>query len=69
MVAREAQDVKAAEVAERRRKGEIRERNMDYARELSQQMHLQETRKVIEPYLMSRPERQMNAALLRRLPD
>lgn len=69
VVAREAQDVKAAEVAERRRKDEIRERNMEYARELSQQMHLQETRKVIEPYLMSRPERQMNAALLRRLPD
>jgi len=69
VVAREAQDVLAADTAERRRRSDIRERNMEYARDLSHQMHLQETRKIIEPYLLSRPERQMNAALLRRLPD
>lgn len=49
--------------------GEMRGRNMDYARDLNEQMHVQETRKTLEPYLMSRPERQMNAALLRRLPS
>jgi len=68
VVAREAQDVKAAEVADVRRRSEMRTRNMEHARQLSQQMHIQETRKIIEPYLMSRAERQMNAALLRRLP-
>jgi len=67
VVAREAQDVQAAESADVRRKKDLRERNMQYARELSQQMHIQETRKIIEPYLMSRPERQMNAALLKKL--
>jgi len=53
----------------RRLTGDVHERNMDYARELTEQMHIQETRKTLEPYLMSRPERQMNAALLRRLPS
>jgi hypothetical protein len=32
-------------------------------------MEVQEERKVLAPYLMSKAERQMNAALLRRLPE
>lgn len=69
VVARELQDLRAAEGAEKRRQEICKSKNMAYAAELSEQMHMQETRKLIEPYLMSRPERQMNAALLRRLPS
>ena len=43
-------------------------RNSTYAKELSTQMAIQEERKVLEPYLMSKAERQMNATLLRKLP-
>ena len=34
-----------------------------------EQRRVQEVRKTLEPFLMSRPERQMNAAMLQRLPQ
>jgi len=68
VVARETEDVKAAESADMRRKEATRQRNWQYKNELMQQMEVQEQRKVLEPFLMSKAERQMNAALLRRLP-
>ena len=54
--------------ADGKRRAEMRMRNSSYAKELSTQMAIQEERKVLEPYLMSKAERQMNAALLRKLP-
>ena len=68
VVNREKDDVKRAEAADARRRSEMRNRNAEYARELGMQMQVQEERKVLEPFLMSKAERQMNAALLRRLP-
>ena len=68
VVNREKDDVKRAEAADGRRRAEMRNRNAEYARELGMQMQVQEERKVLEPFLMSKAERQMNAALLRRLP-
>ena len=43
-------------------------KNAEYAKELGMQMAVQEERKILEPFLMSKAERQMNAALLRKLP-
>ena len=40
-----------------------------YREELMEQMAVQEERKVLEPFLMTKAERQMNAALLRSLPQ
>jgi hypothetical protein len=68
VLAREQQDIARAEKADAKRRSAMREANTTYARELSEQMRVQEERKVLEPFLMSKAERQMNAALLRRLP-
>lgn len=68
VVARERDDIARAEKADAKRRTETRYRNSEYAKELSTQMQIQEERKVLEPYLMSKAERQMNAALLRKLP-
>jgi len=68
VVARERDDIARAEKADMKRRGDMRNRNSEYAKELSTQMAIQEERKVLEPYLMSKAERQMNAALLRKLP-
>ena len=68
VVAREKDDIQRAEKADTKRRAEQRMRNSAYAKELSEQMAIQEERKVLEPYLMSKAERQMNAALLRKLP-
>ena len=68
VVAREREDISRAEKADSKRRLEMKMRNSDYAKELSTQMAIQEERKVLEPYLMSKAERQMNAALLRKLP-
>lgn len=66
---RESSDIKASESADQRKKDGIKKRNYAYKDELLKQMAVQEERKVLEPYLMSKAERQMNAALLRRLPS
>merc|ERR1740138_379084 len=68
VVARERSDIDRAEKADGKRRAEMRMRNTGYAKELSTQMAIQEERKVLEPYLMSKAERQMNSALLRKLP-
>ena len=68
VVNREKDDISRAEKADARRRAEMRNRNAEYARELGMQMQVQEERKVLEPFLMSKAEGQMNAALLRRLP-
>ena len=67
VVARESKDVKAAELAEAKRREAKLKRNQEYKDELMLQMKAQEERRVLEPYLMSRAERQMNAELLRHL--
>ena len=69
VAAREANDIKAAEAADMRRREKNRLKNEQYKAELMHQMEVQEERKVLAPYLMSKAERQMNAALLRRLPE
>ena len=68
VVAREKSDIERAEKADAKRRTEMRMRNTGYAKELSTQMAIQEERKVLEPYLMSKAERQMNSTLLRKLP-
>ena len=57
------------EAADMRRREKNRLKNEQYKAELMHQMEVQEERKVLAPYLMSKAERQMNAALLRRLPE
>ncbi len=68
VVAREKEDIARAEAADGKRRANQKTRNSEYARELNEQMCVQEQRKTLEPFLMSKAERQMNAALLRRLP-
>lgn len=68
VVRREKEDIGLAERADAKRRSAMRQHNTTYAGELAEQMRIQETRKTLEPYLMSKAERQMNAALLRRLP-
>jgi len=68
VVFREREDITRAEKADAKRRTEQRMRNSDYAKQLSVQMAVQEERKVLEPYLMSKAERQMNSSLLRKLP-
>ena len=68
VVAREQEDIAVAEQADSRRRATQKGRNAEYAAELKEQMRVQEERKTLEPFLMSKAERQMNAALLRRLP-
>ena len=65
---RERMELERAEKAASKRRSMTKTRYSDYAQELAQQMAVQEERKVLEPYLMSKAERQMNAALLRKLP-
>ena len=68
VVAREREELERAEKADQKRRAMNRVKNAEYAKELGMQMAIQEERKVLEPYLMSKAERQMNAALLRKLP-
>jgi len=69
VVAREKADVKAAEFADARFRNSQRVANLTYAQELKEQRRIQESRKTLEPFLMSKAERQMNASLLMKLPD
>jgi hypothetical protein len=68
VVEREAADLKKAEINDATFRQSMRMANYAYAQELQEQRRVQETRKTLEPFLMSRAERQMNAAMLRRLP-
>jgi len=67
VLAREQQDLSAAEKADSQRRGEKLKRNYAYKAELMEQMRVAEERKTLEPYLMSKAERQMNAELLKKL--
>ena len=58
-----------AEKMERMRKEKIKEKNMAYADELKAQIRMQQERKLMEPFLMTKAEREMNASLLRRVPS
>jgi len=64
---REQQDLAAAEKTDVARRSEKMKRNLAYKAELMDQMRVQDERKTLEPYLMSKAERQMNAELLKRL--
>ena len=68
VVAREREELERAEKADQKRRAMNRVKNAEYAKELGMQMAVQEERKILEPFLMSKAERQMNAALLRKLP-
>ena len=68
VIAREREDIARGDRADAKKRETMHKANTAYANELKQQMQLQEERKVLEPFLMSKAERQMNAALLRRLP-
>jgi len=69
VLARERQDLDASDKADKNRRSETWKRNQTYKAELMAQMRVQEERKVLEPFLMSKAERQMNSALLKRLPS
>jgi hypothetical protein len=56
-----------AKKMERMRRDSVKQRNMAYADELKAQIRMQQERKLMEPFLMSKAERQMNASLLRRV--
>ena len=66
---REHEDLALAEQADVKQRAEQKRRNERYREELVAQMTVQEERRVLEPFLMTKAERQMNAALLRRLPQ
>merc|ERR1711871_905894 len=66
---REHEDLALAEHADVKQRAEQKRRNERYREELVAQMTVQEERRVLEPFLMTKAERQMNAALLRRLPQ
>jgi len=69
VVQREQIDIKRAEKNDARwRAAEIAARET-YAFELKEQKRVQETRRTLEPFLMSKAERQMNASMLMRLPQ
>ena len=68
-VEREKIDLIKAEIADSKFRETKRLESMAYARELQEQRRVQETRKTLEPFLMSRPERQMNAEMIGRLPS
>jgi len=69
VVQREQIDIKRAEKNDARRlHSEIAARET-YAFELKEQKRVQETRRTLEPFLMSKAERQMNASMLMRLPQ
>lgn len=55
-----------ADKMERMRRDTAKQKNMAYADELKAQIRMQQERKLMEPFLMSKAERQMNASLLRR---
>ena len=68
-VEREKIDIIKAEIADSEFRETKRLEALAYARELQEQRRVQETRKTLEPFLMSRPERQMNAEMIGRLPS
>ena len=68
VLARERDDNKAAEAADQRKRAGHKAANERYALDLKKQMAVQDERKVLEPFLMSKAEREMNATMLRRLP-
>jgi len=69
VVEREKIDIIKAEIADSKFRETKRLDSIAYAHELQEQRRIQETRKTLEPFLMSRPERQMNAAMIGRLPS
>ena len=69
VVEREKIDLIKAEIADSKFRETKRLDSIAYAHELQEQRRIQETRKTLEPFLMSRPERQMNAAMIGRLPS
>lgn len=69
VIEREQLDLKRAEEAEQRARANRASLNAEHAKHLAEQIQLQATRKTLEPFLMSKAERQMNAAILRRLPS
>ena len=69
VLARERQDLNASDKADSHRRSETWKRNQTHKAELMEQMRIQEERKVLEPFLMSKAERQMNSAMLKRLPS
>ena len=69
VVEREKVDLIKAEIADSKFRETKRLDSIAYAHDLKEQRRVQETRKTLEPFLMSRPERQMNAALIQRLPS
>ena len=68
-VEREKIDIIKAEIADSKFRETKRLESIAYAHELQEQRRIQETRKTLEPFLMSRPERQMNAEMIGRLPS
>jgi len=68
VVEREKTDIIRAEHADAKWREVQAEANREYGAELKEQRRIQEVRKTLEPFLMSKAERQMNAAMLRRLP-
>ena len=62
-------DIIKAEIADSKFRETKRLESIAYAHELQEQRRIQETRKTLEPFLMSRPERQMNAEMIGRLPS
>ena len=68
-VEREKIDLIKAEIADSKFRETKRLESIAYAHELQEQRRIQETRKTLEPFLMSRPERQMNAEMIGRLPS
>jgi len=65
---RSKEQVTHAEQADARRKLAVKNRNLAYSKELKDQIKLQRDRKCLEPFLMSKAEREMNAAMLSQLP-
>ena len=69
VIEREKIDLIKAEIADSKFRETKRLESIAYAHELQEQRRIQETRKTLEPFLMSRPERQMNAEMIGRLPS
>ena len=69
VIEREKIDLIKAEIADGKFRETKRLESIAYAHELQEQRRIQETRKTLEPFLMSRPERQMNAEMIGRLPS
>mmetsp|Transcript_9782 Transcript_9782/g.19050 ORF Transcript_9782/g.19050 Transcript_9782/m.19050 type:complete len:365 (-) Transcript_9782:42-1136(-) len=65
IAARAKEEAARAEEMEARRRAMTKSKNMQYAEELAAQIKHQNDRKMMEPFLMSKHERQMNSSLLR----